>query len=586
MTTSRSLFEASLIYYQYTLGENRRKISCMSISKMSFESKGDKIALKVVALVLLAVIIVQFAWPSSKPLPYTKANGRTRFNLNPSNLNTEYSSRLDKTLAISVHDKKFAYKLKDLGVTYDEKKSIDPLLIKSWRQKLIPFYPLYLALQNHVPIYGTETQSLRFTLSAISEIINENPNNAELLVGDETISVKPSTNGVKFDIKPQLAAITGALERGANSVNLGTTTTIPDITTEELQKAVDATLVKLSSSIAVVLPTGTEVLDKKTLLSWLKLDIKDSTPTISVDSVKVNEFSDSLDAKYQSSNKSTPTVIVLVNGVETSRQQGIDGQGIDAGDLTSQLNTALNTKLPTITAKIIPIASPVFYSRGYTPGRAGLSEYIKDQAASKNSRIYYKDIASNFSVGAREHEPSYMASTYKLFAAYSVLKRIDEGSIKLSDTVNDQSYSSCLSVMIINSDNDCAIAMVERIGWTKVANEALALGAKEINWNEELTGSAFDASIIPTALYKKQILSPPSRDFLLGLMKQQKFRSGIPAGSAYEVADKVGFFEGWLNDTAVVYAGNRPYVLSIYTYKESWALISEITSQIEALSRY
>jgi beta-lactamase class A len=558
----------------------------MSIAGMQFESSSDKKALKIIGLVVLVIIIAQLAWPSTRPQPFTKVNGHIRFNVKPDKLNTEYSSRLDKTLDIHILDKQYAYKLKDLGVTYDSKKSIDQLLNRSWHQKLIPFYPAYRALQDHLPSYGTNSQSLKFTLGAISEAVNEKYRDAELEINNSDISVKPAKNGIKFDVKSQLSAISSALENNRGSVELKAKTVSPDITTDELQNTVNTAMSKLPSQITVTLPAGTEVLDKKTLISWLKLDVKDSTPTLSIDPGKVAEYSGEIDSKYQSSNKPTPTVIVLVNGIESSRQQGTDGQGIDPVDFTSQLNSALATRASSIVAKIVPISSPIFYSRGYTPGKAGLSEYIKDAAASKNARIYYSDMTSDFSVGAREHEPSYMASTYKMFVAYSVLKRIDEGSIKMSDLVNDQSYESCLSTMIINSDNDCAIAMTERIGWTKVANEAHSLGAKEVDWNEELTGSVFDAGIIPGTLYKKQILSAGSRDFLLGVMKQQRFRSGIPSGSKYEVADKVGFFEGWLNDAGIVYADKKPYVLSIYTYGESWATVAEITAQIEALSRY
>jgi beta-lactamase class A len=66
-------------------------------------------------------------------------------------------------------------------------------------------------------------------------------------------------------------------------------------------------------------------------------------------------------------------------------------------------------------------------------------------------------------------------------------------------------------------------------------------------------------------------------------MKNQRYREGIPAGSDFTVADKVGFLDGYLTDGAIVYAGDRPYVLVVFTYGESWSLIANITRQIETL---
>ena len=174
-----------------------------------------------------------------------------------------------------------------------------------------------------------------------------------------------------------------------------------------------------------------------------------------------------------------------------------------------------------------------------------------------------------------------MASTYKMFVLYSVLKRIDEGSMHFTDEVLGTNVDACLQTIIIDSNNECAIALSDRIGWIKIQDEGKALGATELDWREELYGTVSDAAVIPLKLAKGEILSESSRNYMLDLMKRQRFRDGIPAGTESVVADKVGFIDGWLNDAAIVYSPAKPYILAIYTYDESWANIAEITRQIE-----
>jgi beta-lactamase class A len=78
-------------------------------------------------------------------------------------------------------------------------------------------------------------------------------------------------------------------------------------------------------------------------------------------------------------------------------------------------------------------------------------------------------------------------------------------------------------------------------------------------------------------------VSSESRERLLGALKRNIYRQGIPAGANGAVADKVGFLDGLLHDTAVVHSSNGTYVLTILTNGSSWAEIAELTRQIEGL---
>ena len=79
-------------------------------------------------------------------------------------------------------------------------------------------------------------------------------------------------------------------------------------------------------------------------------------------------------------------------------------------------------------------------------------------------------------------------------------------------------------------------------------------------------------------------LKRESQDKLLGAMRRNVHRRGIPAGSNGTVADKVGFIEDYLHDVGIVYGtGGGTYVLAILTQGSSWADIADLTKRIEQL---
>jgi beta-lactamase class A len=177
-----------------------------------------------------------------------------------------------------------------------------------------------------------------------------------------------------------------------------------------------------------------------------------------------------------------------------------------------------------------------------------------------------------------------MASTYKLFVGYSALKRVDDGSMHLADQVNGTTLDDCIQKMIVQSDNECAIALGEMIGWNTIVDDGKAIGANELDWTDDAHGSVSDCVALLGALANNEVLSQTSRDYYLDLMKNQIYRQGIPAGTQFDVADKVGFLGAQLNDAAIVYSPNLTHVLVIYTNGESWETIAEITRQIESLA--
>jgi beta-lactamase class A len=179
------------------------------------------------------------------------------------------------------------------------------------------------------------------------------------------------------------------------------------------------------------------------------------------------------------------------------------------------------------------------------------------------------------------------ASTYKLFVAYSTLKRIEAGKWHWTDQINGgRDLAKCFDDMIVKSDNECAKALLLKIGFQTITNEAHSIGATHTSFmgNDGIKTTPADLATVLAQLQTGQILNQQSsRTTWINAMKRNVYRQGIPKGINATVADKVGFLDGLLHDAAIVYSPTGTYVLIIMTDGSSWGNIADLTSKIEAL---
>jgi beta-lactamase class A len=139
--------------------------------------------------------------------------------------------------------------------------------------------------------------------------------------------------------------------------------------------------------------------------------------------------------------------------------------------------------------------------------------------------------------------------------------------------------------MILVSDNTCAWAILDLMGWNETQKQIDAAGFSYTKINNSVGGymksTANDLAKLLKGLYNGTLLQSSSTDYLFKLMKHQIYRSGIPAGSpGATVADKVGFLNSWNHDAAIVYAPHSTYVLVIMTTGADFTKIKELSNQI------
>ena len=183
--------------------------------------------------------------------------------------------------------------------------------------------------------------------------------------------------------------------------------------------------------------------------------------------------------------------------------------------------------------------------------------------------------------GDKQYHP---ASTYKLYVAYAVLKRIDAGQWTWDKQTSYGSVTQCFDKMILYSDNACAEWFGGAIGWKTVFAEVRGQG---LSSNTAVTADGFRSTTNDLALFLQKLeanqlgLSEPSRAHLLDVMKHQVYRKGIPAGVNGTVADKVGFLDSILNDAAIVYSPSGVYIITIMSDGSSWGAIANVARAID-----
>ena len=140
----------------------------------------------------------------------------------------------------------------------------------------------------------------------------------------------------------------------------------------------------------------------------------------------------------------------------------------------------------------------------------------------------------------------------------------------MESPTNEGTVKYCIERMIHISTNECGIALHNVLGWKEFDQKLIADGftstALNNNSSSDKRTTARDEMKLITGIYNRELLNEESTVYLLGLMKKQIWRSGIPAGSRGSVvADKVGYLYSLTHDIGIVYSPKSTYALVVMT---------------------
>ena len=536
--------------------------------------------------VLLVVLFVQIFYPGDRALPFARLSGDgvglASHTAIAEKLSNDYG-KIDVTTTI--RDKKVKTALPKTGVATDNERILQGVSEYPWYYRILPLSIFVKGALTNQPVV-TRVDDARFSLFATerSKECVVAPKNAGVVVKDGEVQIDPAKDGQecsKDSLRRQLTA--PLLQKSGIAVTIKTTAVKPERSDKDVQPLLKEARKIAEHKLTLVVAEKTYTIDKPTLASWLAFPEDPKTMTISVG---IND--EAVKAYLATIQKDVyiapgTTVITTVDSIEKGRVTGRSGRGVDMVATTEAIRKQVLAGDGTATATLAVLSPNLSYNRSYSKTPEGLQALVNDLARDKGDFAISVRKLGDSGVHANGGKQYHPASTYKLFVAYSVLKRVDNGQMSLGQTTSGgQTLAQCLDNMIVNSDNACAEWFGQGIGWNTLTNEARAIGASSTTLSKPFVSTANDLALFLQKLESNQLgLSEPSRARLLDAMKRQVFRKGIPAGVGVPVADKVGFLEGYLHDAAIVYSPSGVYVLVIMSNGSSWAQIADAARQIQ-----
>lgn len=170
------------------------------------------------------------------------------------------------------------------------------------------------------------------------------------------------------------------------------------------------------------------------------------------------------------------------------------------------------------------------------------------------------------------------ASLYKLFVAYAIYEKIEQGEITYEQKVPNSSFTveACLQAMIAVSDNECGFELGNLVDWKQLDQKLENEGYTETkldNYDEngDLDGdkktSARDVAKLLYDLVQGNLLNSEATEDFLGNLKKQQRNDRIPQGLSRdaEVAHKTGELEDYRHDAAIIREGEKQYIAVMLT---------------------
>jgi len=260
------------------------------------------------------------------------------------------------------------------------------------------------------------------------------------------------------------------------------------------------------------------------------------------------------------------------------------------------------------------LAAPVI--DGPTPAPAGLKarfeSLIGPIGPSAAVSVAFRDLATGETCSIEADRPTHPASTMKLPVMMEVYRQAAAGRLGLDDRIKvrnefaslvdgspfaldpkddseltlyrraggEATVRELVRLMIAESSNLATNLLVERASAASITAFARELGAdgvavlrgveddKAYAKGLNNVATARGLLVLLAALAEGKAVSPADSAEMMGILRGQKFREGIPAGlpPGVAIAHKTGSFRGVYHDAAVVeVAGRKPFVLVVLT---------------------
>lgn len=527
------------------------------------------------AIGLFAVLnLAVLAASLGKVAPFTKVGG-VSYSLQ--SIDTVKQSLADKhagaVLTLSVQNHPVQLNAQDAGVQllFDETLRQNH---SGWRK-----LPLLNAVSNllysYQPVYAVDQQQLATSLKSYVQEVRLEPTEPTVNIPEnmeQAVQITPETAGSVMNAKIAAEQVAYQAENNTFALKI-----LPGILEPKWNTAdYTAFLPRLEEARKVTLTI--KAVDKEINISGtdlqklLGVDTSGSQLSVKLDQSALASY---LGSKAQAFYEApVATRIGLRDGLEISRSDGVAGKALDNAKTAEVVAVAFQQGVLIGDAIFATVDPAILYARTYSNSDHGLYKLIEDFAGSHAGKYRVAavelDGPGHRSAFYNADEAIITASTYKVFVAYAALLKVEQGEWTLNSGTSLGSLDHCMTEMIVVSDNSCAMALQDKLGWSWLDGFLKDRGFEATKLNNSSGGDKYstvrDEMELLTGLYNSELVNTGSRDYLFGLMSRQIYRQGIVAGSGGSlVADKVGFLYDLYHDMGIVYSPKSTYALVIMT---------------------
>jgi hypothetical protein len=539
---------------------------------------------------LLVVVCVQLLYPYETAMPFARAFGQSVGFKHHNDIAAQLQTAFEQvSIELKSPDRTATTSLSKLGAELNTERMTLVLTDYPLWQRLIPLSILAKQprLENlDVSMSGVKMQEITGVLAAQ---LSYAPTDASFTLKDGklmTVKAQSGTTVTAAQVRDSL--ITTAYSPQKTIVGIKGTTILPARNDSGIEQAKRQAMEALNRNVVLtVTGKGAFTPDAATKASWLVIKNTDTSTDLSVDKEAVSRYVSTINDKVKTG--STPTVVTLVDGNESARTEGKNGEALDIDDLTAQMADALIGETPaTLATALKPVAPGIRYDRSYSNTQDGLRAYVAYATSTQNVRIVVQQLdGQGWSASGRSGESIPSASTYKLYVMMRVFDEINSGKLSWDTPMLDTTAGGCFERTIVPSTNPCAEEWIRQFGrdtLNKYVHDKGFSSGTGFTFSDATHTTAGDLAKYLIGLNNGSLVSGNNRDMLLEKMSRQLYRYGIPTGvNATRVEDKVGFLWDYIHDAAIVHKPQGTYILVIMTKGYSYGYIANVARQIDTI---
>ncbi len=549
----------------------------------------------VVGILAALSIIGQLLYPADRALPFAKVDTLEIGGLTLDEIEQKLGTTAgDATLKIKTPQKIYETKWASIGLTIDDSATARAAAMYSFWERLIPFSSFVRTLQtaNATSIIIVNKERLRAFADKIAAENKQTATEADIVIQNGKVILQEGKGGFAFtvdDIEYQLQARPFQVN---SEITLQPRIVTADVNYEELIATKVRTEQIVTRALTLTIEDKTFKPDATTQGGWLQVGEDPISHVMTVQLKKDTLEKYLTDISAQIAMPAGVTKITLLDGQEVERVNGTSGKSINIATAMQMIEKALfdPKASASVAMTLIEQAPSLSYTRTYSKGDIGLLALIRDWEADTYGTygIIVREIGGQNRYAEFQPDRAFVtSSTYKMFIAYDIFTKMERAEIT-NETVLDNGWTvnACMNEMILHSTNPCAIAFQNWLGWQTSEDMIHEAGFLDTHVNNLNGGDKYstvrDETNFMLRLQAGTLLNDEHTERLLNLFKRQVWRGGIPAGvpRGTVVANKVGFYNGYVHDIGIIYSPKATYILGIMSRGGSDPVFANLSRRV------